>query len=172
MRTSILILLLSAMTATGFAQSMPGIQFNGDDGIVAYDPAVHDAAMKRFQQLYNERQDGNINAMFADFWKGTKTDVLGNTKSAYHYPWDEPMWEDGTCAGLLAQRGNFLSFAYIGDMDDDPGVKVYRVEFERRSYTISFSLDNEHKFLTFRHGANSKHVRKLVREYNKSVVKL
>jgi hypothetical protein len=110
----------------------------------------HDGEMERFKKFYNNKMDDSIAAMFSDNWRSVPKDQL---------------WPKNECAGLQKKYGTIKSFAYIGEMDDDPSVKLYKVITTKKTYATGISLDDKNKMETFRFDTTSPHIKELMKKH-------
>lgn len=108
-----------------------------------------DIVMSRFQRFYNAKMDDSIRAMFSKTWGATPEKL-------------KQVWEDGSAGGLHKDYGKIISIKYIGEMDDDPSTKLYKVVTDKDTHATGISLDEENRFLNFRFHTSSDHINKLM----------
>jgi hypothetical protein len=110
--------------------------------------ANQDAEMSRFRKFYNARMDDSIRNMFSESWANMPK---------------EQLWSTGECTDLQKKYGEIKTFIYIGEMDDDPTVKLYKVVTTKKTYATGLSIDKNNKLETFRFDTSSPYINKLLK---------
>ena len=76
----------------------------------------------------------------------------------------EQLWSTGECADLQKKYGDIKSFTYIGVMDDDSTLKLYKTVTTKKTFATGISIDKDSKLETFRFHTSSPHIDRLMKE--------
>lgn len=103
----------------------------------------------------------NVMKKFIKFYNNDEVDSICTL-----FPNDNCFWREADPKGSKDKYGKILSCKYLGKSAEDPeSVTIFKIVFEKmKTKAMSFTLDHENKFGTFRFDTSSDEIKKMLKK--------